>query len=89
MRGLNVLFTFSALALASLAMASLGALAADRGEMNVPATAGPFGGLGEKAGREMELRGVEDTLKASEDQRRQIEAKSRRNGRIGPGSIPR
>jgi len=36
--------------------------------------ASPYGGLGEKAGRQLELRGVEDTLKASDEQRRQIEA---------------
>jgi murein hydrolase activator len=41
-----------------------------------PATneASPYGALGEKAGRQLELRGVEETLKASEEQRRQMEA---------------
>jgi septal ring factor EnvC (AmiA/AmiB activator) len=36
--------------------------------------ASPFGALGEKAGRQLELRKLEDTIKRSEDQRRHIEA---------------
>jgi septal ring factor EnvC (AmiA/AmiB activator) len=49
-------------------------VAAEHEDAAVPPTAGPFGGLGEKVGREMELRGIQDTLKASEEQRRRIEA---------------
>jgi septal ring factor EnvC (AmiA/AmiB activator) len=54
--------------------ASVAAQGNDRPAGLKSAEASPYGSLGEKAGRQLELRGVEDNIKASEDQRRQIEA---------------
>jgi septal ring factor EnvC (AmiA/AmiB activator) len=74
MKGFAALLVIGPLGIGLLGMATVRPSAAEHEDTPVPATAGPFGGLGEKAGREMELRGIEDTLKKSDEQRRQIEA---------------